>query len=450
MERKTYHIQIPEKVTALLSLWNETPPFKGFNYDDCRLLLSIISTHQRKDDNGEIYCRLKMQYLKKVVFKSLQYILFLTGENIIMRFGGYKQNEYAWSYRFTDEYQSPYILSELENPKLERKISKLNTNRGREECRLYPLQKKQLKTLTIDLDKAVRLAKQEYPEDIVRYNFAVGQATRIQNKEPYFIRDESGHRVHTPLTNLVSFLRSEVQIGGKYLSGLDISNSQMYFAVKILLDPESLRPFFPGQLYYMMLKCLRLPEQKDVAEFVLLVSQARFYKFLEEEFIKEGLEFEVIDPEKASDECKTQIFTVVFEKNELTSRAKKIFQKHFPNVDKAFSVLRMVNHADLVNCLSRMESYAINDLIIGRLNKEHPEMIGQQIYDNLVTSIVTDDIVTAGKIMTEELTSFVGSIPILKTQNFRHKNKIEGEGRRRRKKEGEKEYPYHAENSVIN
>jgi hypothetical protein len=168
----------------------------------------------------------------------------------------------------------------------------------------------------------------------------------------------------------------------------------------------------------MMLKSLRLSQQQDVARFVLLVSKAGFYKFMEVEFLKVGLHIPVVDSIKVSDECKKIIFTILFEENHLTSKAKKIFQKHFPNVDKAFSVLRMVNYTDFVNCLARMESYAIHDLIIERINNEYPGMVAQQIYDNMVTS-ATDDIETVRRITVEELTSFVGYPPVLRIEDFR-------------------------------
>jgi len=419
---KTYHIQIPEKVAEILPTWEGSPPFKGFDIDNLKLIISIIATHQRKDDYGNIYAQLKMEFLRNIIWNADKYVNLLIEANIIRRFGGYTPGDHAWKYCFTESYLSPYVSSELKNPKLLMKIREINTNKGRNDIRLYPNQKKQLKTLTIDYVKAMELIKKQYPDkkDILKYNFGIGQITRINNKEPYMVRDNSGYRIHTPLTNLSSFLRGEAQIEGKYLSGLDIANSQVYFAIKLLLNPESAKGFFPGQFPLMMLKSLRLSQQQDVARFVLLVSKAQFYKFMEAEFLKVGLNIPVIDPIKVSDECKKIIFTILFEKNHLTSKAKKIFQKLFPNVDKAFSLLRMVNYCDFVNCLARMESYAVNDLIIEKLNNEHPGMVAQQIYDNLVTSIVTDDIETARKVMAEELTAFVGYPPVLRVENFRN------------------------------
>jgi len=189
-----------------------------------------------------------------------------------------------------------------------------------------------------------------------------------------------------------------------------------------------------------MLKCLRLSQQQDVTTFVLLAKEAKLYKFLEGEFIRAGLKIEVISDTKVSDATKKKIFTILFEENHLTSRAKKVFQRCFPNVDRAFSLFRMARYTDFVNMLARIEAYAVHELIIARLNREHPDMVAQQIYDNVVTSIVTDDIDTAKRVMTEELTAFVGCPPVLKTENFRPTSvlKVNTSIKERRGKEGKR------------
>jgi hypothetical protein len=66
----------------------------------------------------------------------------------------------------------------------------------------------------------------------------------------------------------------------------------------------------------------------------------------------------------------------------------------------------MSNHTNFVNSLARMESYVILDVIVDYLNKEYPQMIATEIYDNITTSIATDDINTTSTVMTKELTEF--------------------------------------------
>ena len=456
---KTYRLQIPEKVVTRLEELDQRPPFKGYNADKAAVLLSIISTHLRKDDNGNIYAQLKMEYLRNIVYNAERYIKTFIKAGIIVRPGGYIPGEQSYRYQYTPAVRSPYVTSELHNLSLLKKINTARTKKARSESRYYPMQRQQLKTMAIDYDTSLAAIRDVYTNDTGGYNYAVSTISRIINEDPYLTRDDSGYRVHTPLTNLPSLLRGDVTIMGKHLSGLDIRNSQVYFSIKLLLNPESAKEFFPGPFPLMMLKSLRLSEQQDVAAFVLLAKEAKIYKYLENEFIKAGLKIEVVGDDKVHEDTKKKIFTVLFEHNHLTSRAKKIFQRHFPNVDKAFSLLRMARFENFVNTLARIESYAVNDLIIARLNREHPDMVAQQIYDSIVTTIVTDDIDTATKVIQEELAAFVGCPPALKTEIYQPSSDFETrqayKERRERRKKGEnrgkkKKYPYDVETFVNN
>jgi hypothetical protein len=273
--------------------------------------------------------------------------------------------------------------------------------------------------MTIDVTHAEQLAREKYPDEVNKLNYALGSITRIQNKEFYHKVDETGKRLHTNLTNLPKFLKSQIKIKGQKISGVEIRNSQPYISTKFLSDPESTKEFFPGQLPLMMLKCLRLAEQKDVALFHLLVSQARFYKYLETEFNKRGLNYEVqSDPTKVSPELKDKVFQIFFDKNHHESKEKKIFHELFPGVNKAFSVLRMDNYKNFSIALTRMESHIMLDVIIKRLNDEFSEMVATPIYDNVCTSIATNDIGTACRVMRDELTKFIGLPPKLEIENF--------------------------------
>jgi hypothetical protein len=360
-----------------------------------------------------------MKFLRNKVWNAEKYIHLLISAGIIERIGGYKPEVNAYKYRFTSSYQSPYVTTELKNQKLLRKITKVNSDAGRKDKRQYPKQNQQIKSMTIDFDNAIRLSKEKFPDidQVNKLNYAVGAITRIHNREFYHKVDDTGNRYHTPLTNLPKFLKWLIKIMGKYLSGIDICNSQPYIATKYFTDPEGAKEFFPGEYPLMKLKCLRLTEQQDVKRFLLLTSKAEFYKYLETEFNKRGL-FYIRDKEKGIDELKSKVFQILFDKNHHTSKEKRIFFELFPGVEKAFSVLKMDNYKNFVNSLQRMESHVVLDVIIKRLNDEHPDMVATPIYDSVCTSIATDDIETVSNVMTEELTKFVGMTPVLKVEDF--------------------------------
>jgi hypothetical protein len=414
-----YYIQMPAKVTEILPTWEGNPPFKGFNIDNLRLILSIISTHQRKDDKGNIYAQLKAKYLRNIIWDYENYIRLLISANVVKKLGGYIPEEQSWRYCFTEAYLSPYKRSELLNQKIIRRIQKVKANQGRKNSREYPKQNHLIRSITINVPGAEKLSKEEYPDEVNKLNYALGSITRIQNKEFYHKVDETGKRLHTNLTNLPKFLKSQIKIKGQKISGVEIRNSQPYISTKFLSDPESTKEFFPGQLPLMMLKCLRLAEQKDVALFHLLVSQARFYKYLETEFNKQGCDYEVqSDPTKVSPELKNKVFQIFFDKNHHESKEKKIFHELFPGVNKAFSVLRMADYKNFSTALTRMESHVMLDVIIKRLNDEFSEMVATPIYDNVCTSIATNDIGTVSRVMKDELTKFIGIPPKLEIENF--------------------------------
>jgi hypothetical protein len=416
---RSYHLQSPKKVAEILLTWEGNKPFKGFHIDDLRLIISIICTHLRKDDKGNIYAQLKMEFLRNKIWNAEKYIQLLISAGIVERIGGYKPEVNSYKYRFTSAYQSPYVTTELKNQKLLRKIYKVNADAGRKDKRQYPKQNQQIKSMTIEFENAVRLSNEKFPnkDQVNKLNYALGAITRIHNKDFYYKVDETGNRYHNPLTNLPKFLKGLIKIMNKYIAGIDIRNCQPLMATKYFTDPAGAKEFFLGEYPLMRLKCLRLTEQQDVKRFLLLTSKAEFYKYLETEFNKRGL-FYKRDKEQGIDELKDKIFQILFDKNHHTSKEKRIFFELFPGVEKAFSVLKMDDYKNFVISLQRMESYVVLDVIIKRLNDEHPDMVATPIYDSITTSIATDDIKTVRQVMTEELTKFVGISPVLKVENF--------------------------------
>ena len=410
---KKYRLQIPQNIVPLISKWQMQPPFSGFNADSLKILLSLISTHLREDDKGVICAPLLMKYLRKFVSGADLYVKFLIKEEVIIRVGGYVPGEHAYRYQFTPLYQGACTNPELESPKLNRKLKRLFAENRRKNSRKYPKQNAMIKSMTIDPVSAEKIVRQTYSSDdqINSLNFALGSITRIINEDFYSKVDDSGYRLHTNLTNLPSVLRGEVKIFDKFLSGIDIRNCMPFLANKFLSDPEGTKKYFPGKIPYMMLKCLRLPEQEDVKRYQLLTSRAEFYKYLETEFNKRGCAYPVDSDGSVSVELKEKVFQIMFDKNHHTSREKKIFYELFPSIEKAFSVLRMHNYTDFVNSLTRMETHIILDVVLDYLNNTYPDMVATQIYDNITTTLATDDIERAAEVLATELKIFCWPFP---------------------------------------
>lgn len=420
---RKYYLLIPEKIEELISIWETNSPFKNFRVDNAVLLLSIICTHQRKDDNDNFYAQLKMEYLQNRVYNAEKYMRFFKEEGIVTTLGGYVVGEHSYRYQFKEPFYSRYIRKELHNQKLKRTVQTAIASEGRKMTRKYPHQKSLLRGMTIDLENAEKLIWECYgsgtsEKEICQYNYALGSVVRVANKEWIHTIEPTGGRLHTNLTNLPKVLRCETKINGERLSGIDIRNCEPYLANKILFNPTSGQQFFPGKFPLMKLKCLRLSEQQDVTHYRLLTSKAQFYKYLETEFNKRGCSYEVISELKVSKELKQKIFQIFFANNRYKFKERGIFNELFPGVDRAFTVLREQNHVHFNNLLTRMQSHIVLDVILEFINSEYPEMVALQIHDNITTSIATTDVEKASEVMNRELTSFVGVPPSLKVEKF--------------------------------
>lgn len=456
---KKYYLRIPEKITALFPEWEAHPPFRNFHIERCKLILSVIATHIQKSDYGIYYSQLKLAYLNKRVYNAKVYLTFLKEAGIIKTYGGFVRDDHCYRYQFTDKYSSHCIKTELTDRKLINNLTEIKAKEGRKRSRKYPIQRETIEKLTIDTDHAEKIAR-EMDSNTDEFNNMIGAIDRIAQQDWTYRQDETVFRLHTNLTNFPKVLRGELRIDGKKLSGVDIRNSVPYMANKIFTDPESVRKFYPEPDKYpsMMLKCLRLPEQQDVKRYTLLTSKAQFYKCLETEFNKRGCSYAVISDDSISDELKRKIFQILFSDNKFSCKEKRIFIELFPGVNKAFSVLRMYKRDYFNYTLGRMESHVILEVILDYLNSNYPDTIATQVYDNVTTSIATDDIDTVSKVMAKKLTEFVGVPPTLKTENFSTdriflaQNSLLTKNNTLREEEGKggRVSPYCDENSVMN
>ena len=69
--------------------------------------------------------------------------------------------------------------------------------------------------------------------------------------------------------------------------------------------------------------------------------------------------------------------------------------------------------------LATIESYLMLDVILKRIYKELPGTIAITIHDSIMTGILTNDVEAVRKIMSDELTNFVGFCPKIKIEDFK-------------------------------
>jgi hypothetical protein len=169
-------------------------------------------------------------------------------------------------------------------------------------------------------------------------------------------------------------------------------------------------------VFAMLLQSLKVSLSQDVKQYISLVISGQLYEFLMSEFSKEGLHL-------TRTETKRQVLRILFARNripkeEVNRKARQIFIKSFPKVHRIFSKVRghekgdkFQNFKRFAILLQRIESYLMLDIILKRIYKELSGTIAVTVHDSIMTGILTNNIEAVRKIITEELTFFVGFAP---------------------------------------
>ncbi|MCK9282317.1 MAG: hypothetical protein M0P71_17005 [Melioribacteraceae bacterium] len=459
---KKYYQLIPEKVFQSLNTIEDLmrPGIKGFSIDNLKEVISIVACHVRNEVEP---AQLQMKYIKKLVPQGDKYLLGLIHLGIIQRSGiASEKQKISYLYNFSPEYQSKYKSIPLNNAKLILRIEKAHeTFRKKESAksiRGHSEQTKYLKQLTIT-DGFNEFIESTYSAETDQYNSVLGSATRIINKDISYSVDTTSGRFHSNITNMAKGLRPFLRINGEPLVNIDIKNSQPYLSTILLTDPGKVSWMTKNPAFAMLLQTLNVSLSQDVKIYISLVISGQLYEYLMSEFSKEGLHLTRI-------ETKRQVLRILFARNrmprnpindtevfiyKLTEKEKRkreefirdypkikktrqIFIKLFPKVHRIFSKVRghekgdkFQNFKRFAILLQRIESYLMLDVILKRIYKELPGTIAVTVHDSIMTGILTNNVEAVHKIITEELTFFVGFAPKIEIEGIIKENKEEEE-----------------------
>lgn len=446
---KYYKQVIPEKLDIKIKEIEKCPPkIPGFRMSFLKQIIYWICT--KKEENG--YSYLNMKYLRTQIPQAEQYVKYLRSDGLIERTEGYIPGERSYGYRIAPEYDSRYIIKNVTDQKLIRKIEET----PRKFARGFSVQNKYIKDFTID-PQAVRFAECNYSGE--SYNSAIISINMANNGEKYSLIDTAGGRFYSPLTNMPSGLRQFVRVKDRYLrANVDIRNSQPYFSVMILTNPKEVAMFTKSKDLAMVLKNLYVSDNYDVNLYIELVTNGRFYEYLIPYFEAKKLISTDLSPEEKRSSVKEHVMKILFDRNRpRLSRAKKIFRALFPTVSEIFSIVRGIYGGERFPILLQaIEAHVILKVIMPILDKEHPDIIAFTVHDSI---LVTDNPDVVECVMTEELTKYTGYSPILKTELFTAieifpqsiTNQSTGEGNQGKEEStGAVEYYYDSKTSVIN
>ena len=268
-------------------------------------------------------------------------------------------------------------------------------------------------------------------------------------KEFETTNDASGHRFHSPITNLPSFLRKHLRYGGERIISIDVKNSQPYFST-LLFKKEFYETQnkenekFEGIKMYKRYKelserinseitSIKIPlfvndliESKEESTAVYL--EDAFSGIFYDRFVKVPPEHNLF--KKLRGNVKKAFYVSIFDEVNHKNLNSRRFYKAYPKPYELFDRIRKLEvnqnpheiklgyrikqYAKIAILLQRIESYALLDVICKNINNNHPEIPLITIHDCIATTAKYVDYVYAE--IESELASLIGRPPKLEVE----------------------------------
>jgi len=406
------------------------PHIKGFDIDNMKEVLTILSSHIRKENKlnpskKNNSAQLRLDYINELVPQGGKYLKHLVLLGYIKIVDGYIPGEKSYSYKYTEKWESKYVFRNLNNPKLARRIDKVYEKYSKlrlKTLRTYADQVKYLKLLTI-VDGWQEFIDLNCTDSVHQRNCVIASAMRIINKDFYYSIDKTAGRFHSNLTSMKRGLKQFLRVKGEKLVNIDVKNCQPYLALLLLTNPQKAAFLAKddSELKYI-LENLEISECEDIELFKKLVLEGTFYEYLMEEFKNEGFEL-------SRDDTKIQVLKIFFASNDLPSdkidptnlQCRLIFMSLFPNVHNIFSQIRgdsFFTYNRFAILLQSIEAYVMLDFIMKRVYKVIPKIIAMTVHDSIMVGegIKCNELVK--KIMIEEFKEFIGFEPKVKIESY--------------------------------
>lgn len=189
--------------------------------------------------------------------------------------------------------------------------------------------------------------------------------TSIHRKEFYAIRDKSGRRVHTNLTNLASELRQYLVVPGVTLVQIDCRNSQPFIMTAVIKEYHRIN---------------KTPYSPSTQKYIDLVRAGEFYSYMKE---KLG----VRDEDEA---FKERFFKNIFycrNSTALESPEFKVFHECFPTVAEISLQERACDHAAFSIKMQHIESSVCLDQTLAYLFGRYKSDWFSHVHDSILCDV---------------------------------------------------------------
>lgn len=435
---------MPENIN-LNRLLQEKPP--SFRYErDCFVYIIhlIIEIPSRKRDlldklNG--FTPINRKLLQKRIHGYKPYIEYLKSQGVLIERNAYSPGKYSMGLKISSRYDSKIIPVDITKWTLIKSIVYSHKGFNEELTQEYDYLKKwQNDKITVDYESGVsfldglyrqELTNPEMKDERLRYNCRLLPLHKLKEHQFSFFVDDTGYRLHTNFTQMMSPLRKFIKYDGKKLCAVDIKNSQLFLSIGLLdnvlfiLNDMSSKITNPNLThcsnYPIMIveKLKSIKDKPDVILFKTFVSQGRFYEYFGDKLLEEGLVEEMPKPQ-LREVAKEIAFSAIYSPNTSISYNKpmQLFKQLFPNVFEVYKLIKTGsnNHPALSICLQRFEADLVLNDACKRIAEERPDVFISTLHDSIITT--EDNVDFVEKILSNVLRERLGVEPPLKIERW--------------------------------
>ncbi|MBS1578300.1 MAG: hypothetical protein JST29_01515 [Bacteroidetes bacterium] len=412
---------IPYNLDIDWTLQNHPPLLGGFKKEHLLYIVDLITSipaqnHALQLNNGYVPINAKLLQNKIVNYKF--YLNYLIEKGIIETDNHYKLGVKSKGYRFCKEYAT--IIKTYEG------LQSDNIKAHHPCMLLTSVQRKSYRHLTewfnegLQIDKGAAMdfiykdyqsnsknkllrewefINKKYKNPTHQFNCSIQMIERIAARTYFLNIDDTGLRLHTPLTNIRSELRNYITYATTKLVSIDIVNCQP-FLCSLLFNPSfweikgrqltisdinlSITDIFYSSSFFssfiMLCKQKESCSNSDIHLFINKVSGGEFYEYMAtaldcEHFKRKNL--------------KASVFQVLFTDNRFIGQEdaapKRMFRQIFPDVYQLLSCIKRNNKISLPMLLQRIESRLILQIITKRIAKEYADLPLFTIHDSVIT-----------------------------------------------------------------
>lgn len=435
---------LPSNLNLELLLTQNPPQFK-YQIDCFKYIIGLITEipAYNKDvlDNGN-FVPINAKMLQHKVRDYNKYLSYLVENGILETDKHYIVDHKSRGYRFTERYNTPVIPEPIIKYTLVKQVEKesaFDLQMKKKYSYLYKWYNDDLKidfpAVTHYLTDQLNINTANGVENaMLKFNASYMNAYKVNQGNYSFKVDSNIFRLHTNITVMKSELRNFITYSGQHLVSVDYVNSQPCESV-VLLNEDFYKKEAKNGLKFniyniskskSLIKSISNKTINQIESYIMLVKNSAtidnsgFQKYCTEaqngllyEFIRDAIEDKTGKKVTERKDLKSIVFTVLFTDNRFIGQKeaepKRIFRDIFPDVYKAFAIIKQHDSTLLPRILQTIESKLMLDHVAKRISREQPEMPIYTVHDSIVCPVGIEGYVA--QVMKEEMKNNIGITP---------------------------------------